>query len=84
MNEKEFVIELEDVLRRLFRERITGLELMYRLARSAIEFAKRGQIDECDIVWKYARRFYSIGRAEFERNLMSGNVWKSDRARDRQ
>lgn len=83
MNEKEFVIELEDILRQLFRERITGLELMYRLARSAIEFAKRGQIDECDIVWKYARRFYSIGRAEFERNLMSGNVWKSDKARDR-
>lgn len=83
MNEKEFVIELEDILRQLFRERITGLELMYRLARSAIEFAKRGQVDECDIVWKYARRFYSIGRAEFERNLMSGNVWKSDKVRDK-
>ena len=75
MNEKEFVVEL-------FREKITGLELMYRLARPAIEFAKRGQIDECDIVWKYARRFYSIGRAEFERNLMAGNVWKSNKARD--
>lgn len=83
MNEKEFVIELEDILVQLFREKITGLELMYRLARSAIEFAKRDQIDECDIVWKYARRFYSIGRAEFERNLMSGNVWKSDKVRSR-
>lgn len=83
MNEKEFTIELEDILRQLFSEKITGLELMYRLARSSIEFAKRGQFDECDIVWKYARRFYSIGRAEFERNLMSGKVWKSDKVRSR-
>lgn len=83
MNEKEFCEELEDILRQLFQEKITGLELMYRLARSAIEFAKRGQIDECDTVWKYARRFYSIGRMEFERNLIAGNVWKSNKARDR-
>lgn len=79
MKEQEFREELEDILKTFFKEKITGLELMYRLSRSAIEFAKRGQIEECDLVWKYARRFYSIGRAEFEHKLMAGRVWNDDK-----
>lgn len=62
MKEQEFREELEDILKTLFKEKITDLELMYWLSRSAIEFEKCGQIEECDLVWKYARRFYSIGR----------------------
>lgn len=78
MNREQFKTELEEILIQLFDEHITGLDLMYRLCRSALEFQKRDQRDESDMVWKYARRFYSIGRAEFERRLRSGNVWDKD------
>lgn len=70
-----FKADIEEILIRLFDEKITGIDLMFRLARSAIEFAKRGDIEHCDQTWHYARRFYSIGRAEFERRLRSGMVW---------
>ena len=78
MNMEQFKTELQEILIQLFDEHITGLDLMYRLCRSALEFQKIDQVAESEMVWKYARRFYSIGRAEFERRLRSGRVWDKE------
>lgn len=78
MKIKRFRKEIEEVLITLLDDGKRTDRIIFALAKSAIEFAERGKLDEMRCVWRYAQRLNAIGRARFASRLHVGALWDED------
>ena len=77
MTNDEFKTDIEDILKRLLSEKKTVQHIIFTLCRSAMEFARRGEIERMETVWSYASKLNALGRGPFESRLYSGELFKS-------
>ena len=75
MSNEELKNDIDEILTRLLDENVTSINLLYRLAHTAITFAWRGQIEESKIVWQYASTLNSAGRRDFRRRIEQNDIF---------